>query len=72
MKASICTLCASALLLGAVPVDSQAPATFDPVQKLQALKLKNEAILEKQAEVLERLEAMRKTASQIRILARRG
>lgn len=63
---------AVALGLGA-SVHSQAPAQPKTVlQQLQAMKVQNQALLEKQTALLLRLDELEKQAAQVKFLAKRG
>jgi len=65
-------IAAVALALG-VSVQSQAPAQPRTVlQQLEAMKVQNQAVLEKQTALLLRLEDLHKEASQVKFLTKRG
>lgn len=57
----------------AVSVQSQTPAQPKSVlQQLQAMKVQNQAQLEKQTALLLKLEELQKEAAQVKFLAKRG
>ena len=67
------TLSVAALLALGLNLHSQAPAVVkSPLQILQAMKAKNQALIEKQAQTLILLEAMEKEAEQMKIFAKRS
>ena len=76
--ASLTAFTAAALLLfTAAPVDSQMAAETlnapqSPEAALLAAKAANKALLEKQRATLDRLDAIQKDASQLRIFVRRS
>lgn len=64
----------SAIALFALSLDlhSQAPvAPATPLQILQAMKAKNQELIEKQTQTLQKLDELEKEADQIKILAKR-
>jgi len=63
---------AVALALGA-SVHSQAPAQPKSVaQQLQAMKIQNQVVLEKQTALLLKLDDLQKEAAQVKFLSKRG
>ena len=66
------TLSATALFALALNLHSQAPAAAkSPLEILQAMKAKNQELLEKQAQTLQKLDEIEKESGQIKILAKR-
>ena len=65
-------LSVAALLALAADLHAQAPgAPKSPMQVLQAMKAKNQAIIEKQTQTLQKLDEIEKEAEQIKVLAKR-
>lgn len=66
-------LSVAALLALGSTLHSQAPAPAkSPLQVLQAMKVKNQELIQKQAQTLIQLDAMQKEADQIKILGKRS
>lgn len=66
-------LSAATLLALGSTLHSQAPvAAKSPQQILQAVKLKNQELLEKQAVTLQKLDELEKDAEQLKIFAKRS
>jgi len=66
------TLSAVALFAFALDLHSQAPvAPATPLQILQAMKAKNQQLIEKQTQTLQKLDELEKEADQIKTLAKR-
>lgn len=66
-------LAAAALLALGSTLHAQAPAAAkSPQQILQAMKLKNQELLEKQAVTLQKLEELEKDAEQLKIFGKRS
>jgi hypothetical protein len=56
----------------ATSLHSQAPAVAkSPLQQLQEMKTKNQALIEQQAAALQKLDAIQKEAEQVKFLAKR-
>ena len=73
MKKFAPAIIAVAALLGlAVNLHSQGIAPKSPVDKLRALKAKNEEIIKAQSATLERLDEIDKQAEQMRFMSKRG
>ncbi len=67
------SLSVAALLALGLNLHSQAPAApKSPLQILQAMKAKNQELLEKQAQTLIQLETLEKEAEQMKIFAKRS
>jgi hypothetical protein len=73
MKTLTLSLATAALTFALVAsVYSQAPAVAkSPLQQLQEMKTKNQALIEKQAGALQKLEVIQKEAEQVKFLAKR-
>ena len=66
------TLSVAALFALSANLHSQAPAApQSPAQILQAMKAKNQEVIEKQTQTLLKLDELEKEAEQIKILAKR-
>ena len=66
-------LSVAALLTLGLNLHSQAPAAAkSPLEILQAMKVKNQELLQKQTQTLIQLEVLEKEAEQIKILAKRS
>ena len=66
------TLSATALFALALNLHSQTPAAAkSPLEILQAMKAKNQELLEKQAQTLQKLDEIEKESGQIKILGKR-
>ena len=68
------TLSVAALLALGLNLHSQAPvpAAKSPLQTLQAMKLKNQELIEKQTATLQKLDAIEKDAEQLKIFGKRS
>ena len=67
------TLSVAAFLALAANLHAQAPAApQSPAQMLQAMKAKNQDIIEKQAQTLQKLDELAKEAEQLKIFAKRS
>ena len=65
--------CAAAFVLGTSAAHSQSPAQAQTaVQKLQAMKVKNKQLLDRQAETLKQLDDMQQTSQQLKFLGKRS
>lgn len=68
------TLSVAALLALAANLHSQAPAPAapqSPLQILQAMKAKNQELIEKQTQTLQKLDEIEKEAEQLKIFGKR-
>lgn len=68
------TLSVAALLALAANLHSQAPAPAappSPLQTLQAMKAKNQELIEKQTQTLQKLDEIEKEAEQLKIFGKR-
>ena len=64
---------AAAVLALTATLHSQAPgAARSPLQQVQALKAKNQELIEKQKQTLEKLDDVEKQAAQLKILGKRS
>lgn len=63
----------AALLALGLQLHSQAPVVVkSPLQTLQAIKQKNQELIEKQTATLQKLEALAKDAEQLKIFGKRS
>lgn len=66
-------LSVAALFALGLNLHSQAPAAVkSPLQTLQAMKLKNQELIEKQTATLQKLDALEKEAEQLKIFGKRS
>ena len=66
------SLSATALFALALDLHSQAPAApKSPLEILQAMKAKNQELLEKQTQALQKLDDLEKESGQLKILGKR-
>ena len=71
-RISAAILCAGATIFAADPAPTQSSgAPRNPVQRLEEIKLKNKALLEKQAETLKLLENLELQSQQLKFMGRR-
>lgn len=65
-------IAATVLTFGASVRSQSVVGARSPVQQLQTVKASNQLLLEKQAALLLKLDALQKEAAQIKFLAKRG